>query len=281
MLRDPQGRVRRRARWRSAASASPKGVGAAVGAADGSGRRSPFDGRVRARLDRRPRRRSRRCGRRLQRCRRRAFAAAPPNRWAVSTTPSRRRAIGELVRGSGRSGAMAQAVSDDPNAGRVAAEVEAARLALYALVRLKAGTRWPPRVLEPTGRAAGPLVAGRLRAAAHRGQARRAGVARRCCAGPASTRVAFAARGLGVLEGAPRRRAAARRCIDARPARTFASSRRRFARSDRSATRARSGPLGDSGPPTRHRRQPPARGRRRRSAACRSDAAHRAAARSG
>ena len=92
------------------------------------------------------------------------------------------------------SGVLA-AIADDELGYPLAPDVEAFRLANSALVRLKAWEASPRRCSTVLGSPA-PLVAGRLRAPAHRGPACAAGVAE-LAPGPGADTAAFAARGLG------------------------------------------------------------------------------------
>ena len=107
-------------------------------------------------------------------------------------------AIGELLRATVESGAMARAVSADPNAA-VPADVETARLALYSLVRLKAWEPMATAVLEPQGE---PRVRWwPVAYALQRIEDKRAAPALlSLLRGPDVETVAFAARGLGALK---------------------------------------------------------------------------------
>ena len=111
---------------------------------------------------------------------------------------SGRRRSARCCAGSSQSGALAQTPPDDDDVRRDT-PAAAFRLGVYALVRLKAYAPLAAAVLDASAAAARPLVAGGVRAAAARRQARAAALLTLAKDAHPYTR-AFAVKGLGALK---------------------------------------------------------------------------------
>ncbi len=156
--------------------------------------------------DRRSRRPTPALAPRSDRRRRRSCAGAPPRRSASSAPQAAAAAIGADGRRVRAGAPPSPRCSPTMRRDRAAPEAEAFRL---GSVRARAAEGVRPAGRGGARRGGQPrhdVVAGRLRAAAHRGPARRAGAAGSCSARPGEYTRAFAARGLGALKDAAARR---------------------------------------------------------------------------